>query len=441
MRFTVPKVHALDCPRCNAPLPAPVPGVLAMRCEYCGHEVAIKHTVHVPSPQPPPRPMPPGPLPQRLPGRSRRRNWHVALSMVLSVAGLMAAGVVFGVVKMHGGSGPGGGGHVPFGEHMQWQSSDAPMTADVDGDGVEDVIGLYRVLDGGETKTHMGAFSGKSWDRLWRTEALGDAHRLTLGSAGNAILVGDDRGLMRILDRSSGAMRHSLQLSDRAERICAPAGDPGHAWIEVADDTHVLVDLASGQAQPAPPPEGCAARESSSDCSTWELDDKPARAECVPRELRDRLKVPGMNISYALREGDRVIALGTKEKGTPISMIAGLEPPRGRKEKSADPLWVRTVNPDSRASSTTSAPQVADIADGVLFVTYSASGTTRTVRLAAIDAATGTTRWDVVVPRSESGSGPDLMVITSSRVYLPHWTWLDVFDVATGKVLATIGRW
>jgi hypothetical protein len=342
---------------------------------------------------------------------------------------------------MDGCSGPGGGGTVPFGEHMQWQSTVAPMTADVDGDGVEDVIGLYRVVNSVESTTHMGAFSGRSWDRLWGTEALASAHSLTLGRAGRAILVGDDRGLVRIFSLSSGAVQHSVQLSDRAERICAPAGDTRHAWIEVADDAHVLVDLATGQARPASPPEGCAPRESSSDCTSWELDDKPARAECLPRELRERLKVPGMSISYALREGDHVVAMGNKEKGTPISMIAGVEPPRGRKAKSAGPLWVRTVNPDGLATSTTSPPRVADIADGVLFVTYSASDTKRRTRIAAIDVATGKTRWDVLVPRSESASPPDLMVITSSRLYLPHWTWLDVFEVATGKVLATVGRW
>jgi outer membrane protein assembly factor BamB len=413
--------------------------VLALRCEYCGNEVAIKHTVHVPSPQPLPQPRRPiqqRPIPRPAP---RRRNVLIALSMTVAVMGLMASGAVYSLLRAKSGSGPGGGGHVPFGEHMQWQDGKAPMTADVDGDGVEDVIGLYRVLDGGQTNTHLGAFSGKSWDRLWSSAPLGDAHTLTLGSAGDAILIGDDRGLLRVLDRSRGVLRHSLQLSDRAKRICAPADDSPHAWIEVADESHVLVSLVTGRSEPAPAPWGCAPRETGSDCSSWELSDQPARAECMSHELRERLAVPGMTVSYALRQGDHVVGLGYKQKGTSISMIAGLEPPRGKGEK--QPLWVRTVNPDSRATSTTSTPQVADIADGTLFVTYLASDKQRMNRLAAIDAATGKTVWDVPVPRSEHGSGPSLLVITSSRVYVPHWTWLDVFDVATGKHLATIGRW
>jgi hypothetical protein len=437
MRSTVPRVQALNCPRCNAPLPAPGPGVLALRCEYCGNEVAIKHTVHVPSPQPLPQPRRPiqqRPIPRPAP---RRRNVLIALSITVAVMGLMASGAVYSLLRARSGSGPGGGGHVPFGEHMQWQDGKAPMIADLNGDGVEDVVGFYRVLDGGEATTRLGAFSGATWNRLWHTDPLGDAHQLALGSAGNAILVGDDRGLVRIFDRSSGVQLHSVQLSDRARRICG--GDEGHAWIEVADEAHVLIDVATGGSRPSPPPAGCAPRETGSDCSSWELSDQPARAECMSSELRKRLAVPGMTVSYALRQGDHVVGLGYKEKGTSISMIAGLEPPRGKGEK--QPLWVRTVNPDSRATSTTSTPQVADIADGMLFVTYLASDKQRMNRLAAIDAATGNTVWDVPVPRSEHGSGPSLMAISSSRIYLPHWTWLDVFEVATGQHLATVGRW
>jgi hypothetical protein len=62
-------------------------------------------------------------------------------------------------------------------------------------------------------------------------------------------------------------------------------------------------------------------------------------------------------------------------------------------------------------------------------------------RLQAVDASDGRKLWDVEVPRSESGSEASLMRVTKTRVYLPHWTWLDVFDVKDGKELATVGIW
>ena len=84
------------------------------------------------------------------------------------------------------------------------------------------------------------------------------------------------------------------------------------------------------------------------------------------------------------------------------------------------------------------APQLADIADGTLYLVFAS---TPGPQLAAIDAATGTTRWQVPIPRADTGSAAGAMTISEQRIYLPHFTWLDIFDRASGKHLATIGRW
>ncbi|MCU1279063.1 MAG: hypothetical protein JWM53_2609, partial [bacterium] len=31
-------------------------------------------------------------------------------------------------------------------------------------------------------------------------------------------------------------------------------------------------------------------------------------------------------------------------------------------------------------------------------------------------------------------------VVGARRVYVPHWTWLDVFDANSGAVIGTIGN-
>jgi hypothetical protein len=33
------------------------------------------------------------------------------------------------------------------------------------------------------------------------------------------------------------------------------------------------------------------------------------------------------------------------------------------------------------------------------------------------------------------------MRVTKTRVYLPHWTWLDIFNIKTGQEVATVGIW
>ena len=43
--------------------------------------------------------------------------------------------------------------------------------------------------------------------------------------------------------------------------------------------------------------------------------------------------------------------------------------------------------------------------------------------------------------RSEDGSGPIWILPSSARLYVPHWTWLDVFDARNGAALGTVGMW
>jgi hypothetical protein len=84
-------------------------------------------------------------------------------------------------------------------------------------------------------------------------------------------------------------------------------------------------------------------------------------------------------------------------------------------------------------------PDLTELLGGRVFSYYSlkAGGG----RVAMLDAKTGEVRWDVVLPRSESGSEPRAIRVTARRVYVPHWTWLDVFDAQSGAHLGTIGRW
>jgi len=101
-------------------------------------------------------------------------------------------------------------------------------------------------------------------------------------------------------------------------------------------------------------------------------------------------------------------------------------------------LWTHKLAAPGQAPD----PEVVELADllgaRVVFM-YELKGDG--ARLAALDARTGSAEWDVPIPRSDDGSEASTFRMTQVRVYLPHWTWLDVFDVTTGKHLGTIGMW
>ncbi|MGH7283874.1 MAG: hypothetical protein ACRELY_20300 [Polyangiaceae bacterium] len=67
--------------------------------------------------------------------------------------------------------------------------------------------------------------------------------------------------------------------------------------------------------------------------------------------------------------------------------------------------------------------------------------TTGIYKLIALDAKSGSQLWDTEIPNSKDGSEADQMLVTPTRVYLPHWTWLNVFDAKTGAVIGTVGVW
>jgi hypothetical protein len=377
-----------------------------------------------------PGPVVPGPAG----GRSSLRAFLVVF---FAVDALIAVVVVVAVIAargggsgsfVHSGKGPGSGGVVPFGEHLQWHSSGQNLApASVDDDGVEDVVGVYRLLDmSSSTQTlYVGAFSGATFERLWKSGPYGTLEHGVLGThvavAGRRALVTDGHSVAHVLDVATGRELSAVKLTDQARGMCSPQGSRAEVFVQVADGANVLVNLETGQAtRPLVPPPGCAAA-ASHEC-------RALHAACV--EL-DPMPMGGMLPTAAIQQGGIAVALGMKTPGTPVPMVMGYEP--GTKTV----RWSQAIVPEATMPSM-GAPM--DLLAGKL-VTGAAEGALQPWHLVAFDAATGARQWSVVVPRSDEGSGPETVVLTQARVYVPHWTWLDVFDARDGKHLGTIGIW
>ncbi len=443
----------MKCSSCGAQLPIPPLGERFLRCHYCGTSVQLE------APPPPmvsgfgggppaasygqPPPVSPFGAPQIIvvpptygaPSYTGMRVLYMIIPLVLV---LFSSGMsMFLSSGSHGSlsssTGVGSGGVTPIGEHLQWDSSDAPVPARVNADEVEDFVGVYHLLEGDEQRTYLGAFNGKTLERVWAAGPFGNLSEANgqtfFAVAGNRAILTDFRSTAHIFDVATGKETGKVTLSDRAKAVCTPPDGKAEAWLELSDQQHVLVDLAAGTSKKAARPAYCATGPNDAANINCIMGSKRTRAACHEDSA---IKAPGVSISKILSDGDLSVGLGTKSPGTAIPTALGIDT-KAKKIK-----WQRPI-PASDPATVHEGLGLADLGGGRLVAQYELSS--GLWRLAALDARTGNALWDVEIPRSKDGSQAFDLRITATRVYLPHWTWLDVFDAKTGTVIGTVGKW
>jgi outer membrane protein assembly factor BamB len=301
---------------------------------------------------------------------------------------------------------------------MQWSGGFQPSVfpARIDDDAVEDFVGLYDVFGGGP---RVGGFDGRTLQRRWASAPLGTADEGTssthVGVAGGRVLVTDRRAQAHVLDLRTGQEVAVVKLSDRAEQVCARP-DGAEFWIGVADGHNVTVSVSTAQVAPTTKPAPCPESFPDQVCAY-------ARAPC----RASTADAPGAKGRWTLGTGKGAVTLGNRSPGTAVPMAFAA----GGKG------WLRPLLDDPALMD--SGGTSADLAGGLFVAAYSALS--HGYRLMALDAATGERRWDVAIPCGGEGNGPRGITATETRVYVPHWTWLDVFELSTGKHVGTVGRW
>lgn len=410
-----------QCPKCGANIPR-VNGEWARQCTYCQTWLTMATPAAPPAPPPV---QPPVRVVINVPTGQVARSVGKGCGVVgvMTFFGLLAGVLAIGALVRK-----------VTGERLQWDAVRAPQEVSLAGVNGRFVLGRYRLLYSGRgvpTTTHVGLFDVSSGDHRWGTDSLGRHSEDQTYRSVHALAVGDravvttSSGLVRVLDLASGDLRASVQLTDVALSLC-PLGDNRSVWVEVSDQNHMLLDTVTGAARPNPTPAECTTQGArlSDDCS--------ARGAFRPQAVcveANRLTLPGMRVERTLTADGVQVAIGQHSPGTGYPMLAAFN--------ASGVLWQRPLSGDPNAARDR-VPEVADLVRGVLYIPYQRSD--GTLRLVAIDAATGRDRWESAPPDSR-GSAPDTMTVTAERVYLPHWTWLDIFDAQTGAHLRTIGRW
>jgi len=143
-------------------------------------------------------------------------------------------------------------------------------------------------------------------------------------------------------------------------------------------------------------------------------------------------QVAGFKPDRILSDGGDGIALGTSDATKPTSMIVGFDMAGGA-------IRFKINLPNDSVTNALGIPSsVAELSGGRLYAQYELKDTKW--RLACFDAKTGLRVWDIVVPGSKHGDEARSIALSTSRLYLSHGDWLDIFDVKTGGALGEFGR-
>ena len=352
----------------------------------------------------------------------------------------------------------------PEGEIAWEANARAPVVVSINSDGVEDIFGFFRVWDGRSAWiAYAGAFDGASLKPLWRSEPIDPQLAKLAGVvplalvAGPRIVVADTSATLRVFELASGTKQVTLQLSGPVMDLCRSPERPTRVWAGISGGGDAMIDLDTGKADATPRPAWCPVPGYQSTLLMPRLPKRPtpeqiaanarktAQAEACAEAFINGVVAQatcratalvtaeeGFSPRYELSDGTLTIALGTKDQR-----------PFAVSRTKASP-WVHSFLADDTKVKP-AAPAVADLVLGRLYAVY--ERVYFDARLAAVDARTGETVWDVPIAGSVPGDEARgrgearALVATAARVYVVRaGGGLDVFDASSGKPVGTIGK-
>ena len=392
-------IEPLPCPQCSAQMEIDAVRSEA-RCPKCG---AVRAVELVSGDAPAPKMREPLGMPP--------------YALWLFLSGVAAAALIFPVLRWWEArikplSEAPAGPHAPA--KLVWDVTRPPILRDLDGDGVQDLIGRFRPDEGGVASMRVGAFSGKTLAPMWTTDSLGEwadaIETVQVALAGNALLLTDSHGGIELHVASTGDLVHRFALVSPAVEACAASDGTMRFWVKTRDGRGFEVEDSVPQPTPSPRPAWCP--EAKAGPQAHLLDPKSAPA------------VAGFAPDLVLNEGTDAVALGT-EHGTPT--LVAFDPSR------SGIRWQLPVGEKAKA-----VPLGADLVEGVLYAPYQVEGGRR---LEAVDLSHGKAQWDIAIPGRGPGTAAwERIIADGSRVYVPEPLGLAVYEAASGRRVGTLGE-
>ena len=455
------------CPNCNANLQVEST-VYSTTCQYCGTVSRIQaRTAMFQIPKPPAMPKQAASMTNadRIAQLQQLAKMPVAVqraSLVLVLLPFILMAVVGGAVFMAVRK-AGGIGGVLGSNTMMW-AGHPPALSDVNGDGTPDVIGIARYVQDND-RAHFVAYDGKTGDKLWETETIGkysDLSQDQYGAVGDTLYITtkDGKLIARNL-KTSGVVKWELSLGEKIDAMCAYGKELA---ITTADSKWWIIDAAGKKREGQKlvrltrdyTNDGIreafdrAGGEAGDVCMPLGWDHRTPPGVIALPGHSELANIAGMRIEVLIkRPGGPAIAVGNKQPGTSVPLLARLAPspaqtpmPRkgGRTEQERKALlpsaaW-RVDVPASDPLNARLDNKHVTISDKAVFALYEISNSKH--HLAAFSIADGKRLWDRELTH---GSGFVIVSLTvvGDMVGVTTWQSFTTYSAADGSERYRIG--
>ncbi|KIG17263.1 hypothetical protein DB30_03446 [Enhygromyxa salina] len=450
----------LVCQGCGANLDA-TDDLRVLQCGYCGTTNQIKRTVHQ-QPAPPPQPPlqqqqmyyapPPNQVNTVSTGGSGAGKAVLIIVLLVTFLPLVIGGIVaftvfqsanevFEQVK----SGINTATAVANSRKYLWRNG-RPFVADVNGDGVDDVIGTINEI--GSQQLTLTAMSGSDWSTLWEVD-LGRMSELPNPTLyyepGSQLVLLGLGATLRAYDAKTGADRWLASLPDKLEAL-AINGD--HLWVATIDDAASLITLVDGKLSPGQPKPPAGAKLLRDDAGydlipeLRELDvkgnqfpDLRVQQAFCPKEDLPVVRGRRHDDASKVCANPHGLAFVTRDKGTKIPHILGYA-----RDTKAE-LWrVQLTKAGSLETvdggfGQPRAEFVGD--DAIISFVPDNDDQARIRRISLVD---GATKWETTLV-GDGHENVDGMVAGSGFVVVTFGQTMRVLSLDSGAPVAKLGGW
>ncbi len=449
------RIH-LDCPHCGAQLPAQAPSG-QVTCEYCGTgfqaaqaggartqagealdpdtlaaKIAreLQSGAHAPAAaQTADRPPEPSPPSARRSSRAIRTTVLMTILVALVPAGvaMYSAGLFEDIPGLSNIPSAGELVDRATGEHLIYDTVGGPPQPVTIG-GESAIVGRTRASHA-DDQLFVEAYDAATVDRHWRIGPLGsygDAYRAAHFAAhDDYVFVTDPQPTLRVHDLESGEELETIALTDRVDTLCIPPVDSDHdsIWIEQVDERTSLLDLDALTLEEAGRPGWCPQ-------STENVLGIPTTSNAVDNARAPR--VEGMRTTAAFVDDDLGVALGVRDPGTAIPLMAGFDP------DSREIRYQHDVAADVDGQVRERSAQHAALRNERFFATYGSGSDAW--HITAFDAETGARLWNTTLRPLFAVDSLDALVASDDHVYVMRTSSVEVFSADDGELLGTVGR-
>jgi outer membrane protein assembly factor BamB len=282
-------------------------------------------------------------------------------------------------------------------------------------------VGRVRYVKG--DRIHLAAFDGKTGDRLWQAQPIGnysDTYQGKTSIVGRTVLFGGAQGELQAFSLQDGKRLWRIPLGEKTDRICRD--QEGMVTVKTIDGALHRVRLADGTSvKDGEPPSGCDALPHD------RRDGDPALTRT--RGRHPRIKGMQFHGAWQLGTDGPVVVTGTREKGTRVPMVAVLT-------TGSEPAWKSEVPGEDRLRVRETAPELIAIDRERLYILYRQDNIQKPLRLTVFQMSDGRRLWESTLQTTMPTSA---IQTTGDRLLVSSWGRLDAYQPADGKLLYTIG--